>query len=157
MCQVINLFSLSLSLSFSTFVVLDLSTKSRVKENRQSSLMASEQKMKCLRKYYPSRRTTQRISPCLFALILLFALISLRQPVDEHTHTPPLPSFPCHCSASSLIVYEHGECFFDQLVCYPGYVGRRCEKRLNNEVRLDRYSSSSPKCMSLLALSIALS
>ena len=40
----------------------------------------------------------------------------------------------CHCSKSSLVVINHGECFFDKLVCYPGFIGDQCEIKLKNEV-----------------------
>jgi hypothetical protein len=43
-------------------------------------------------------------------------------------------SASCYCSKSSLVIFDHGECFFDQLVCYPGFVGERCEIQLKNEV-----------------------
>lgn len=41
----------------------------------------------------------------------------------------------CHCSQSSLVKFKQGECFFDQPVCYPGFVGKHCEIRVTNEVR----------------------
>jgi hypothetical protein len=48
--------------------------------------------------------------------------------------TPLLPLPNCHCSKSSLVVINHGECFFDRLVCYPGFIGDQCEIQLKNEV-----------------------
>ncbi len=43
-------------------------------------------------------------------------------------------SINCHCSRSSLIILNHGECFFDQPVCYPGFIGDQCEIQIKNEV-----------------------
>lgn len=49
------------------------------------------------------------------------------------THNLSSPA-QCHCSKSSLILFNRGECFFNQLVCYPGFTGDRCEIELTNEV-----------------------
>jgi len=43
-------------------------------------------------------------------------------------------SINCHCSKSSLVIFNHGECFFNQPVCYPGFIGNQCEIQLKNEV-----------------------
>jgi hypothetical protein len=40
----------------------------------------------------------------------------------------------CYCSKSSLVIFEHGECFFNQHVCHPGFDGNQCEIPLKNEV-----------------------
>ena len=51
------------------------------------------------------------------------------------TLTSSSPSSPnCHCSKSSLVIINHGECFFDRLVCHPGFGGDHCDIELKNEV-----------------------
>ena len=119
------------------FVVLDLSGNSIVKENMQSSLMASEQKMKSDRKWQLfSRRQRRQLLTCFLGFILLFTLTNFLRliPNNNDIPSPSSSSSTCHCSKSSLIVYEHGECFFNDLICYPGYGGERCEKSLTDEV-----------------------
>jgi hypothetical protein len=54
--------------------------------------------------------------------------------IDLNTVKISVPSLGCHCSKSSLVVINHGECFFDKLVCHPGFIGDQCEIKLKNEV-----------------------
>ena len=44
----------------------------------------------------------------------------------------------CRCSQSSVVEFSNGECFFEALVCYPGFGGEQCDVQLTNEVRVAR-------------------
>ena len=91
--------------------------------------------MKFLRKCpLVKRRRQQHLLTCFFGLILLCALLKLLYPIESTNETPAPPVSLCQCSGSSLVTHPHGECFFDHLICYPGYVGHRCEVALTNEV-----------------------
>ena len=62
----------------------------------------------------------------------------------------------CNCSKTSLILFKHGECFFDQIMCYPGFGGNQCEIQLKNEVKTNP-SHCIPKYYLFSDLSITLS
>lgn len=97
-------------------------------------------------KYYRSRwlfsrqRKLRQQKKTIFIIILVIFLLSLFGIYifnsDDFTiyQSPTTTSINCRCSKSSLIIYEHGECFFDELICYPGYTGNQCEIRIKNEV-----------------------
>jgi len=74
---------------------------------------------------------------CLFGLILFQQIHS----IDELETMYPLQNDSslkqfgyCYCSQSALIIFEHGECFFDHPICYPGFTGNTCQIRITNEV-----------------------
>ena len=63
----------------------------------------------------------------------------------------------CHCSQSSLIIYDTGECFFNELICYPGFTGDDCELKIINEVNernifLDRGTNFCLLVLSLIEI-----
>ncbi|CAF3193612.1 unnamed protein product [Rotaria sp. Silwood2] len=58
----------------------------------------------------------------------------------------------CHCSKSSLVIFNHGECFFDQSVCYPGFIGDQCEIELKNETYRSHCPADTNKIQWTLSL-----
>jgi hypothetical protein len=101
--------------------------------------------MKCYRKCRLFSRQRKRRRQQIFIVIGLFitsllGLFLLNQTLNLnniktlYSITYKSSSVNCHCSESSLIIFDHGECFFDQLVCYPGFGGNQCEIQLKNEV-----------------------
>jgi hypothetical protein len=98
------------------------------------------------------RRRHQPIFTCLtFGFIILF-IVAIISHFVEGTHPESIeeisePSVQltsnasCHCSQSSVIVKGNGECFFDQIVCYPGFTGHQCDVPIKNEVRLQQLST----------------
>ena len=101
--------------------------------------------MKCYRNWQLFRRRQRQQSFILilgfFTTLILgsFLLNQVFNPdditiIDLNTLAIPVSSLDCHCSKSSLVVINHGECFFDKLVCHPGFIGNQCEIKLKNEV-----------------------
>ena len=134
---------------FSAFL-LYLSRNSIVNKNTQSLSMKWEHKMKYYRRWQlltRQRRRHQPIFTCLtfgFILLLILAIIShigigTHPKAIEEFSAPPLQlKSSCHCSRSSINYKANGECFFDQIVCYPGYTGHQCDVPVKNEVRLNQ-------------------
>ena len=99
--------------------------------------------MKSYREWCLCRRRRQqehifKCIPILLAVSLGLFLLNLVLSSDHWTtisnnlKTSSIVS--CHCSRSSLVTLKYGECFFNQPVCYPGFVGHQCEIKLKNEV-----------------------
>ncbi|CAF2030198.1 unnamed protein product [Rotaria magnacalcarata] len=110
----------------------------------QSLSMELKEKMRCYRKCQLfSRRRQQQQSSFIVALGLFitsltgfFLLIQvLNSDGIRITYVTAFSSSlpECHCSKSSLVVFNHGECFFNQPACYPGFIGDHCEIELKNE------------------------
>jgi len=102
-----------------------------------------KQRMRCYRKWWLfSRQRKYQRQRQIFILILGlcttsllgFLLLNHVLSSDDIIISHKSPSVNCHCSKSSLVTFNHGECFFDQLVCYPGFVGNECEIQIENEV-----------------------
>jgi hypothetical protein len=106
-----------------------------------------KQKMKCYRKWWLFSRQRKRqrhifiviLGLCTTSLLGLFLLNHVLSSDDIKikyliSHESPSSSVSCYCSKSSLVTFNHGECFFDQPVCYPGFTGNQCEIQLKNEV-----------------------
>lgn len=103
--------------------------------------------MKCYRRWWlfsllkKRRRQQQKISIiilglCIISLLGFYLLNYVLTSDDIKTINSKSSSIAinCHCSKSSLLIFDHGECFFDQLVCYPGFIGKQCEIQIKNEV-----------------------
>ncbi|CAF5006737.1 unnamed protein product [Rotaria sp. Silwood1] len=109
--------------------------------------MELKQKMKCYRmwqlfsrQWCRRRRQQQKISTIIVTFGLLFTsligfflLIHILNSDDVKTTYLTSLQSKCYCSKSSLVIFNHGECFFDQPVCYPGFIGNQCEIELKNE------------------------
>ena len=63
-----------------------------------------------------------------FLLAYSFGFFYLNQAKSSRSSTN------CYCSNSSLVTFEHGECFFNQRICHPGFDGVQCEIPMKNEV-----------------------
>jgi hypothetical protein len=101
--------------------------------------------MKCYRKWRLCRRLKQQAQVfILMGFVLTYSLVffhlsrtlsldDVRSIYFKINKSLVLP-VNCYCSESSLIIFEHGECFFNQRVCHPGFAGSQCEIPLKNEV-----------------------
>lgn len=111
---------------------------------RANIKMKIQRKMKGYRTWCLFRRRRQQqeqiFKPIVILLIIALGLFLLNLILGSDHWAIFSDNFEtssnvnCHCSLSSFVALKHGECFFNQPVCHPGFVGRQCEIQLKNEV-----------------------